>query len=70
MPNTELQFHMPPRDIIDFACTVISQISQKVGMKEKKKGKNSCNCKHFPQGITISIYPFLMPFCLYTQDKM
>ena len=39
MPNTELQFHMPPRDIIDFACTVISQISQKVGMKEKKKEK-------------------------------
>ena len=37
MPNTELQFHMPPRDIIDFACTVISQISQKVG--KKKKGK-------------------------------
>lgn len=37
MPNTELQFHMPPRDIIDFACTVISQISQKVGMKEEKK---------------------------------
>ena len=66
MPNTELQFHMPPRDIIDFACTVISQISQKVGMKEKKKWKkNHVIVNTFLRESHFNL-PILIAFCLYT----
>ena len=48
MPNTELQFHMPPRDIIDFACTVISQISQKSWHERKKEKKERNLCNNLP----------------------